>query len=99
MSRIFCGPWSKIATTNRVPSRTRPLISARSMELIRTERLVLRQLDFDDAPFILELLNEAEFLRYIGDKGVRTLADSRQYIAYGPMDSYCRYGYGLYAAC
>jgi RimJ/RimL family protein N-acetyltransferase len=70
-----------------------------SAAVIRTARLDLRELDFSDAEFILELLNEAGFIRFIGDKGVRTLADARDYILQGPMDSYSRNGFGLYAAC
>ena len=69
------------------------------MTVIETSRLQLRELDFGDAKFILELLNEAGFIRYIGDKGVRTLQDARDYISSGPMDSYCHNGFGLYAAC
>jgi RimJ/RimL family protein N-acetyltransferase len=69
------------------------------MNVIQTERLVLRQLDLNDAEFILELLNEAAFLRFIGDKGVRTLSDARAYIVKGPMDSYGRHGFGMYATC
>jgi [ribosomal protein S5]-alanine N-acetyltransferase len=74
-------------------------ISPGASNVIRTERLVLRQLEMNDAAFILELLNEAPFLRFIGDKGVRTLDDARAYIEKGPMDSYRRHGFGLYAAC
>jgi len=59
----------------------------------------LRELDLGDAEFILELLNEAGFIRYIGDKGVRTVADARDYILQGPMVSYARNGFGLYATC
>ena len=55
--------------------------------------------NFDDAAFILQLLNEEGFIRFIGDKGVRTLEDARDYILQGPMDSYARNGFGLYAAC
>jgi RimJ/RimL family protein N-acetyltransferase len=69
------------------------------MNVIQTERLALRQLEFNDAEFILELLNEAQFHRFIGDKGVRDLAGARAYILKGPMDSYERHGFGLYAAC
>jgi ribosomal-protein-alanine N-acetyltransferase len=69
------------------------------MNVIQTERLVLRQLELHDDAFILELLNEAAFLQFIGDKGVRTLGDARDYILKGPIDSYGRYGFGLYAAC
>jgi RimJ/RimL family protein N-acetyltransferase len=69
------------------------------MSVIQTLRVSLRELDFGDAEFILELLNEAGFIRFIGDKGVRTIADARDYILQGPMDSYARNGFGLYAAC
>jgi RimJ/RimL family protein N-acetyltransferase len=69
------------------------------MIVIRTERLLLRQLEVQDAEFILELLNEAQFLRFLGDKGVRTLEDARAYILEGPRDSYGRNGFGLYATC
>jgi RimJ/RimL family protein N-acetyltransferase len=61
-----------------------------------TERLILRRMTADDAPFILELVNEPSFLEFIGDKGVRTLNDARHYILTGPVASYDRYGFGLY---
>jgi ribosomal-protein-alanine N-acetyltransferase len=60
---------------------------------------MLRQLELNDADFILELLNEAAFLRFIGDKGVRDLETAREYIQKGPLDSYGRHGFGLYATC
>jgi RimJ/RimL family protein N-acetyltransferase len=69
------------------------------MSVIQTPRISMRELDFGDAEFILELLNEPSFIRHIGDKGVRTLADARDYMLQGPMDSYARHGFGLYAAC
>lgn len=50
----------------------------------------------DDAPFILELVNEPSWLRFIGDRGVRTLDDARDYIRKGPIDMYERLGFGLY---
>jgi RimJ/RimL family protein N-acetyltransferase len=68
-------------------------------KVIQTERLMLRQLELNDADFILELLNEAAFLRFIGDKGVRNLETAREYIQKGPIDSYGRHGFGLYATC
>jgi RimJ/RimL family protein N-acetyltransferase len=65
-------------------------------EMHETERLVLRQLAPADDGFILALVNDPDFLRNIGDKGVRTLSDARDYIANGPAASYARYGFGLY---
>jgi RimJ/RimL family protein N-acetyltransferase len=50
----------------------------------------------DDAPFIVELLNDADFVRFIGDKGVRTLDDARGYISNGALASYDRHGFGLF---
>jgi RimJ/RimL family protein N-acetyltransferase len=66
------------------------------MTVLETERLVLRRLCCDDARFILELLNQPSFLRYIGDKGVRNAADAIRYIQTGPLASYERFGFGLY---
>ena len=68
------------------------------MIVIRSERLQLRELELQDDEFILRLLNEASFVRFIGDKGVRTLSDAREYISKGPIDSYRRFGFGLYLA-
>jgi RimJ/RimL family protein N-acetyltransferase len=69
------------------------------MSVLRTARLSLREFTLEDAGFILHLLNEPGFLRYIGDKGVRTLMDARSYLQVGPLDSYRRHGFGLYACC
>ena len=65
--------------------------------VLQTERLILRRLSTDDAPFVFELVNDPDWLRFIGDRGVRTLDDAREYIRKGPLDSYSRLGYGLYA--
>jgi RimJ/RimL family protein N-acetyltransferase len=65
------------------------------VSMLETQRLFLRPMTVDDAPFILTLLNEPSFLRYIGDKQVRTLEDARQYILNGPVASYERHGFGL----
>ena len=63
--------------------------------MIETERLVLTQLADSDAEFIRGLLNEPSFIRYIGDRGVRTTDDACRYIQDGPVASYARYGFGL----
>jgi RimJ/RimL family protein N-acetyltransferase len=66
------------------------------MIILETERLVLRRLTTDDAEFVLELLNEPSFLQYIGDRGVRSLEDAREYILNRLVASYERNGFGLY---
>jgi len=71
-------------------------MATRNLKVLETDRLILRRLSTDDAEFILELLNEPSFLQFIGDKGVRTLEDARDYILNGPVDMYNRLGFGLY---
>jgi RimJ/RimL family protein N-acetyltransferase len=66
------------------------------MNVLETQRLTLRRLTPDDAEFIFALVNDPSWLRFIGDRGVRTLADATDYILKGPMDSYERQGFGLY---
>lgn len=66
------------------------------MVLIETQRLRLRKISPNDAPFFLQLLNEPSFIRHIGDKGVRSLEDAREYILSGPVRSYAENRFGLY---
>jgi RimJ/RimL family protein N-acetyltransferase len=66
------------------------------VKILETERLILRRLSIEDAAFILALVNEPSWLRFIGDKGVRTIEDARNYILKGPVESYERFGFGLY---
>ena len=65
------------------------------MHVLQTSRLTLRYFCPDDAKFVVKLLNEPSFIEYIGDKGVRTVEEAKEYLRNGPMDSYERYGYGL----
>ena len=64
--------------------------------VLESPRLRLRHVGEEDAPFILALLNDPGWLRYIGDRGVRTLADARRYIDEGPRKMYVDHGFGLY---
>jgi RimJ/RimL family protein N-acetyltransferase len=64
--------------------------------IVQTQRLLLQRLSRADAPFMLELLNDADFIRHIGDRGARTPDDAVRYIEDGPVASYSRFGFGLY---
>jgi len=66
------------------------------MNVLKTARLILSRFTLEDAAFILELLNEKEFILNVGDKGVRTVEDACDYIQTGPQASYKEYGFGLY---
>jgi RimJ/RimL family protein N-acetyltransferase len=68
----------------------------RDQPRIETQRLVLRELTLDDAPFILNLLTQPSFIQFIGDRGVRDLNSARDYIRNGPIASYAANRFGLY---
>lgn len=61
----------------------------------QTERLVVRWFEPGDAPFVLALLNDPDWLRCIGDRGVRDLDGARAYLERVPIGSYRARGHGL----
>jgi RimJ/RimL family protein N-acetyltransferase len=63
---------------------------------LSTARLTLRRLEFDDAPFLVGLLNQPSFLANIGDRGVRNVEDAHRYLREGPMAMYEKFGFGLW---
>ncbi|RQP25851.1 GNAT family N-acetyltransferase [Piscinibacter terrae] len=67
------------------------------MSILETERTRLRELHEGDAAFTLELLNEPGWLRFIGDRGIRTEDAAREYIEKGPVAMYGKHGFGLWA--
>lgn len=68
----------------------------RSSQILETNRLLLRKFDLNDADFILQLVNSPEWLKFIGDKGVKTKADAINYLESGPIKSYKENGFGLW---
>lgn len=65
------------------------------MSVCQTARLVLRPLTTDDAAFILALLNDPDWLRFIGDRKIRSHEDAARYIADGPQAMRARHGFAL----
>jgi RimJ/RimL family protein N-acetyltransferase len=49
-----------------------------------------------DAEFIFRLLNSPKFIKYIGDRGVRSVDDARDFIENRYRQSYRDHGFGLY---
>lgn len=62
---------------------------------IETENLFIRRLTLEDATFMFQLMNDAAWLRYIGDRGINTIADAADYIENGPLRMYRDYGFGI----
>ena len=66
------------------------------VQVHETKRLLLRQIDPADAAFIHELMNEPPWIEFIGDRGIRTVADARNFIRDRLMPSYETHGFGFY---
>ena len=62
--------------------------------ILNTERLELRWLTRDDAPMMLAVWNDPAFIRYVGDRGVRTIEQARAAVEAGPLQLYADHGYG-----
>ncbi|RDI45683.1 GNAT family N-acetyltransferase [Falsibacillus pallidus] len=66
------------------------------MKVVETERLILRWLTEEDAGFMLQLLNDTGYIQFIGDRGVRTEEEARNFLLNGPIKMYQEHGIGLY---
>jgi [ribosomal protein S5]-alanine N-acetyltransferase len=64
--------------------------------LLITDRLLIRKFTLEDASFILELLNDPDWLTYIGNRNIHNLEDAMNYIVNAPLTSYSKYGFGPY---
>lgn len=65
-------------------------------EILTTKRLLLEEAVVDDAEFFIELLNSPNWIRYIGDRGIKTKEGAIRYIEKSLITSYKKNGYGLY---
>lgn len=66
------------------------------MVVLKTDRLALREATEADGAFMLELLNSTGFVENIGDRGVRTEAEARDYIRDRLAESYRTHGFGMW---
>ncbi|MET0517328.1 MAG: GNAT family N-acetyltransferase [Burkholderiaceae bacterium] len=67
------------------------------MEILRTERLRLREFQPADADFMLALLNEPDWHRYINDPGVREREQALMWMETRLFEPYRRLGHGFWA--
>ncbi len=67
------------------------------MIVLLTERLILRWFRPDDAAVAFELVNDPDWIRNIGDRGVRSIDDARAWIENRVSASYFEHGFGSWA--
>ncbi|MEL6870977.1 MAG: GNAT family N-acetyltransferase [Pseudomonadota bacterium] len=63
--------------------------------ILRTKRLVVREAETQDAPFLLQLMNDPDWHRFIGDRGVRDVAAAGDYIEQRVRAAYATDGMGM----
>jgi RimJ/RimL family protein N-acetyltransferase len=63
---------------------------------LKTERLDMRWLKPGDAAFMLRIWNDPAFVRYVGDRGLRTEDDARDALENGALRMYGDHGLGPY---
>ena len=68
------------------------------MQMLETERLILRTFSEDDAPFYMELVNDPVWIRFIGQRNLHNLTDTRVAIVKGPIAMFARHGFCLFVA-
>jgi len=66
------------------------------MNILETDRLVIREVEITDASFIFELMNTPGWIEFIGDRSIHTHLDAQNYIINSFQKSYKEHGHGLY---
>ncbi len=66
------------------------------MSIIETERLNLLKLSLEDSKFIFELLNDPDWIKYIGNRNINNNEDARNYISNRLLTSFEKFGFGFY---
>ena len=64
--------------------------------IAETNRLIISKITLDDAAFFLELVNTPNFIKYIGDRNLKTVEDAKTYLKNGTLKSYEDFGFGFY---
>ncbi|NBN80167.1 GNAT family N-acetyltransferase [Microvirga tunisiensis] len=64
----------------------------------RSAQLAFRMILPADAAFLLTLMTDPAYCRYIGDRGLKTVEDARRYIREHIATHHTRHGFGLWMA-
>ena len=66
------------------------------MNVMSTDRLLINRITLDDAGFILKLMNDKDWIKNIGDRGIRTIKEAEEYIKTRFLKTYNEVGFGFY---
>lgn len=66
------------------------------MNVLQTERLLLQKAKLSDGQFFFDLLNSPTWIKFIGNRQVKSIDAAQQYIQQALIDSYQKHGFGLF---
>jgi RimJ/RimL family protein N-acetyltransferase len=66
------------------------------MAITTTNRLIISKITLKDALFFVELMNTPSWLKYIGDRNIKTIENAKNHLKNGILKSYKESGYGFY---
>ncbi|XMO88141.1 GNAT family N-acetyltransferase [Algibacter sp. AS12] len=66
------------------------------MIVAETNRLLILKFTLKDAAFFLELVNSPNWIKYIGDRNIKTVKAAEERIQEGHLKSYQSTGFGFY---
>lgn len=66
------------------------------MPIAETSRLFISKITLKDSRFFLELVNTPHWLKYIGDRKIKTVKDAKGYLRNVTLKSFTDFGFGFY---
>ncbi|WP_034060881.1 GNAT family N-acetyltransferase [Lacinutrix jangbogonensis] len=66
------------------------------MIVAKTDRLIISQFTIEDASFFMALVNTPNWIKYIGDRNIKTTEQAEERITNGHLKSYKTHGFGFY---
>ena len=66
------------------------------MPIAETSRLFISKITLKDSKFFLELVNTPHWIKYIGDRQIKTVKDAKVYLRNVTLKSYTDFGFGFY---
>lgn len=66
--------------------------------ILTTNRLLIREFNTDDAPFVFKLVNSPDYIKYIADRNIKSEEDAKRFIENDFLQSYAQHGFGSFHA-
>lgn len=65
------------------------------MKSLSSKRVLIQPLTIKDGDFLFVLMNTPKWIEFIGDRGIKNVADAKKYLLTNIIPSYNKHGFGL----